>query len=109
MHDKIIAFMMKAKTDTNLQMDPFEAISKPHYEFSVDREYFVLGLRGVKAVNEVLRILEDNSYIKGNFTSRTLRKQVERVLAKITKMKSPSITLLPFILENIFIKFRIIL
>lgn len=90
--DKLIAFMMKAKTDANLQMkDPLAVMSRPHYEFSVDGEYFILGLKGIRAVNEVLKFLEDDSTIKARFTSRTLRKYTERLLAKITKLAGSNI------------------
>jgi Apea-like HEPN len=85
--DIITAYVMKARTDIVYQMkEPLAAMNRPHYQFSVKKELFILGIRGVSAVNKVLQLLRYDSTIGENFSLQTLSREVETVLAETTKL-----------------------
>jgi hypothetical protein len=77
--DKIITFMLKALIDILHQMEaPFVAMKSSHYEFSVNKEIFILGIKGVSSRNEVVQLLRSYPSIKRLYTIKTLSLEVQK-------------------------------
>jgi hypothetical protein len=80
---KLKAFFHKAIRDVHHQIEHYQVGNEIKYEFMFRDRMIIMGVRGVQALARVNELLASDDIIGQRFSQKTLKREVQNVLAEI--------------------------